>query len=99
MNEISEILSFPRKFLYQNVDYMSNWLISKYTQGNVQVRPNLGNYQDDISARKLNNLIFNRAAEGGRGSRIAFGFLNRAAVGWAVSCSAFGLFIYFFSCR
>ena len=23
-------------------------------------------------------------------------FLNRAAVGWAVSCSAFGLFIFFF---
>ena len=34
--------------------------------------------------------LINRAAEGGRGSRIAFGFLNRAVVGWAVSCSAFG---------
>ena len=29
-------------------------------------------------------------------SCFAFGLLNRAAVGWAVSCSAFGLFIYLF---
>ena len=40
-------------------------------------------------------MFINRAAEGGRGSRIAFGFLNRAAVGWAVSCSAFSLLFSF----
>ena len=28
-----------------------------------------------------------------------FFFLNRAAVGWAVSCSAFGLFYFFFKPR
>ena len=34
--------SFPLKFSYQNVDYMKNWLTSKYKQGNVQMRRSLG---------------------------------------------------------
>ena len=35
-------------------------------------------------------VIFNRAAEGGRGSRTAFGFFNRAAEGGRGSRIAFG---------
>ena len=41
--------------------------------------------------------FFNRAAAGVRGSSFTRSlFLNRAAVGWAVSCSAFGIFGIFF---
>ena len=38
--------------------------------------------------------FINRAAAGVRGLRFTFGLLNRAAVGWAVSCSAFGFFFF-----
>ena len=49
-------------------------------------------YEKHRHARRAR--VINHAAVGGRGSRTAFGFLNRAAVGWAV-CFAFGLFYFF----
>ena len=51
---MNEILSFPRKFLYQNIDY-----VKIYTQGNVQVRRILSNYKMIYrEARKLHIFHF-----------------------------------------
>ena len=46
------------------------------------------------SLRKEGNARF--ANEGHLQFDSSHNLLNRAAVGWAVSCSAFGFFIYFF---
>ena len=55
---MNEILSFPRTFLYQNVDYVKLTNIQIYT-GKRSGEANLGNYQDDISrSTKVAYLIF-----------------------------------------
>ena len=48
VSDMNEILSFPCKFLYQNVDYVKLTNIQIFT-GKRSSEANLGNYQDDIS--------------------------------------------------
>ena len=49
VSDMNEILSVPRKFLYQNVDYVKLTKTQIYTEKHSLVRRILGNYQDDIS--------------------------------------------------